>query len=43
MEPIVPEVNGELDENLGPIEPPYPSPKFQRNLTFSLVHVRVHH
>jgi len=30
------ETNGDLDENLGPIEPLFPSPKFQRNLTFSL-------
>ena len=35
----VQETNGELDENLGPIEPPFPSPKFQRNLTISLYNV----
>ena len=29
----------ESDENLGPIEPPFPSAKYQRNITFSLLHV----
>ncbi|XP_057374862.2 exostosin-3-like [Daphnia carinata] len=37
-EAAIQDINGDLDENLGPIEPAYPSPKFQRNLTFSLLH-----
>lgn len=38
-EVIIQDANAELDENLGPLEPPFPSPKFQRNLTISLLHV----
>ncbi|XP_046392501.1 exostosin-3 [Ischnura elegans] len=32
MDAVLPET--EPDESLGPIEPPYPSPKFKRNYTF---------
>ena len=41
-EAIIQDTTGEVDENLGPIEPSYPSPKFQRNITFSLLHVRIY-